>query len=203
LNFIPWSGAWGVITAATSPSERAAVFALRYDVVTCEQGVLADTSIDHVNRTVIDPADNAAVILGAWRDGVLTGTVRLNLLRDGLASPYSEFLQLTTLPQDERHLMSVCSRLLVGARWRGTSLPIRLAQSAIRHCVAAGLAWNYILVRPQMERFYTRLGYQRAAASVDFPGVGSMSPLRLNLDPAFLRHIGSILILDPRKRQRR
>ena len=83
-------------------------------------------------------------------------------------------------------------------RWRGTSLSVRLAQAAIRHCVALGLTWNYILVRPQMERFFTRMGYQRSGAIVDFSGVGPLIPLRLNLDPAYLRSRGSILNVDLR-----
>jgi hypothetical protein len=76
---------------------------------------------------------------------------------------------------------------MVGPRWRGTALGIRLCQAVIRHYVASGLEWDYIVVRPQMESFFMRLGYQRTAPDVDFPGVGSLAPLRLNLDPAYLR----------------
>jgi hypothetical protein len=99
-----------MIATAASASQRADVFAFRYNVIACEQGVLADPAINHVNRTVVDPADATGIVLGAWADGVLTGTVRLNLLRDGPASPYSEVLRLTTLHEDERRLLSVTSQ---------------------------------------------------------------------------------------------
>jgi hypothetical protein len=133
--------------------------------LTCEQGVLADPAINHVNRTVVDPADAIGIVLGAWADGVLTGTVRLNLLRDGPASPYTEVLRSTTLHEDERRLPSVTSRLMVGTRWRGSALGIRLGQAAVRHYVASGLAWDHIVVRPEMEPFYTRLGSMTLAST--------------------------------------
>jgi hypothetical protein len=96
-------------------------------------------------------------------------------------------LKLSRLPEDERRLVSITSRLMVGPQWRGTALGIRLGQAVIRHYVASGLAWDYIVVRPEMEPFYTRLGYQRTVRRVDFPGVGSLTPLRLNLDPTYLK----------------
>jgi GNAT superfamily N-acetyltransferase len=184
-----------MIAPAASASQRADVFAFRYQVLACEQGV-ADPSIDHVNGTVVDPADATGIVLGAWVEGVLAGTIRLNLLRDGPAPPYSDVLQLTGLPEDERRRLSVTSRLMVSTRWRGTPLGIRLCQAVIRHYVVAELAWDYIVVRPEMERFYTRLGYQRTARNVDFPGVGSLTPLRLNLDPAYLRHTRSVFSVE-------
>lgn len=76
---------------------------------------------------------------------------------------------------------------MVARRWRGTTLGIRLCQAVIRHYVASRLDWDYIVVRPEMEPFFTRLGYQRTAPDVDFPGVGSLAPLRLNLDPTYLK----------------
>ncbi len=184
-----------MIAPAASASQRADVFAFRYQILACEQGA-ADPSIDHVNGTVVDPADATGIVLGAWVEGVLAGTIRLNLLRDGPAPPYSDVLQLTGLPEDERRRLSVTSRLMVSTRWRGTPLGIRLCQAVIRHYVASELAWDYIVVRPAMERFYTRLGYQRTARNVDFPGVGSLTPLPLNLDPAYLRHTRSALSVE-------
>lgn len=62
-----------MVVTVTSASQRSCVFAFRYAVIGCEQGVVADPSIDHVNRTIVDPADATGVILGAWADGVLAG----------------------------------------------------------------------------------------------------------------------------------
>jgi hypothetical protein len=185
-----------MIAPAASESQRADVFAFRYHVIAGEQGVSADPSIDHVNRTIVDPADATGTVLGAWAEGVLAGTIRMNLLRDGPAPPYSDVLELTGLPEDERRRLSVTSRLMVGTRWRGTPLGIRLGQAVIRHYVASGLAWDYIVVRPELQPFYTRLGYQRTARNVDFPGVGSLTPLRLNLDPTYLKNTRSAFSVE-------
>jgi hypothetical protein len=85
---------------------------------------------------------------------------------------------------------------MVGTRWRGTPLGIRLCQTMIRHYVASGLAWDYIVVRPGLQPFYTRLGYQRTARNVDFRGVGTPTPLRLNLDPTYLKKTGSAFSVE-------
>jgi hypothetical protein len=77
-----------MIAPAASASQRAEVFAFRYQVLASEQGVVADPSISHLDGTVVDPADATGIILGAWADGVLAGTFRLNLLRDGPAPPF-------------------------------------------------------------------------------------------------------------------
>jgi hypothetical protein len=176
-----------MIAPAVSASRRAEVFAFRYQVIAEEQGLLADPSVNHVARTVVDAADATGIILAAWVDGELAATVRLNLLRDGPAHPYSDVLMLTRLPENERRVVSVTSRLMVAVRWRGTPLTIRLCQAVIRHYVASGLAWDYIVARPGLESFFTRLGYQRVARDVDFPGVGPLIPLRLDLDPIYLK----------------
>ena len=92
--------------------------------------------------------------------------------------------------------------LMVGTRWRGTPLFVRLAQAVIRYYLASGLAWDYIVVRAEMEAFWTRLGYRRIDRNVDFPGVGWLAPLRLNLDRrdseeyAFRLFQGSALMSD-------
>jgi hypothetical protein len=183
-----------MIALAASAAERAAVFALRYDVIACEQGGAADASIDSGNRTVIDPADAAGCVFAAWVEGRLAGTVRVNLLRDGPAMPYCRLLGLADVPDAERRLVSVTSRLVVAARWRGTPLFVRLCQAATRHSLAAGLSWDYIVVRPQVAPLYARLGYRSAGTAVDFPGVGSLVPLRLRLDRTHLRDVHSILV---------
>src|SRR5687768_5522880 len=107
-----------MIVPAISAVERAAVYRLRYEVLVGEQGIVADSSIDHAVQAVIDPADSTGFVLASWADGKLTGTVRTNLLRNGPARPFCELLGLDNLPATERQHVSVSSRLVVGARWR-------------------------------------------------------------------------------------
>ena len=183
-----------MIAPATTAAERAAVYLFRYDVVAREQGNAADPSADHGHGTIIDPADETGVVLAAWDGGTPIGSVRCNLLRDGPAVPYCRLLGLASLPNGERGLVSVTSRLVVAARWRGTPLGIRLAQECYRRYRAAGLAWDYIVVRPELVGFYLRLGYRPAGDDVEFPGVGFLKPLRLNLDPTYLERVRSVLV---------
>lgn len=62
-----------MIATAASASQRADVFAFRYNVLACEQGVAADPSINHVNRTVVDPLTPPASssphgLMTCWRE---------------------------------------------------------------------------------------------------------------------------------------
>ena len=182
-----------MIAFADSEAQRTKIFSFRYEVIAGEQGIATDPSINHSARTIVDPADDTGRLLAAWDGEVLTGSVRTNLLRDGPAEPYSTLLGLAALPDDQRLRVSVTSRLLVSTRWRGTPLCIRLAQACYRYCFAAGVAWDYILVRPALVPFYLRLGYELIGNGVQFTGVGQLTPLRLDLDPAYLRRAGSVL----------
>jgi hypothetical protein len=181
------------IVEAATVADRTAVFHFRYRVVVGEQSVMSDQSIDHAQRTIIDPADATGVLLAAWSDGELVGTARLNLLRHGDAAPYDVLLGLASLPWCERRRISVSSRLAVSVRFRNTPLAIRFAQSAILWYQRAGVAWDYILVRSAIQGLWERLGYRRAGSDVLFPGVGSLVPLRLDLDPAYLQRVRSVL----------
>ena len=183
-----------MISSAAGASELAAVYRLRYEVLVGEQGIVSDPSIDHGHQSVIDPADATGIVLAAWEDGGLAGSVRTNLLRDGPARPFCELLGLDRLPAAERRVSSVTSRLFVAPRWRRTPLGVRLAQAISRYCREAGMEWDYIVVRPAMEPFFARLGYEPAGPAREYPGVGSIEPMRLNLDPAYLRRIRSVLL---------
>lgn len=183
-----------MISTVSTPEERAAVYAYRYDVIVREQGISADPSADHASGTIIDPADQAGTVFVARNNNSLAGTVRLNLLRDGSAAPYCTLLGLNTLPTHVRQLSSLTSRLVVGTNWRNSPVAIRLAQACYRRARTLGVAWDYIVVRPQLAQFFLRLGYVRAGSDVEFPGVGPVAPLRLDLDPAYLRRVRSVLV---------
>ena len=164
-----------MIAPAVGEPERAAVYRLRYAVLVGEQGILADPSIDHDRRVVTDPADATGVLLAAWSDGELAGSVRTNMLRDGPARPFCEVLGLDGLSAAEREATSVTSRLLVATRWRRTPLGVRLAQAISRHCREAGMAWDYIAVRPALAPFFVRLGYERVGPATSIRGSAASS----------------------------
>ena len=115
---------------------------------------------------MIDPADATGVVFCAWKGRELAGTIRSNLLRDGPALPYCRLLGLSDLPEEQRQLASVTSRMVVAPRWRGTPLCIRLAQTCYRYYRRAGLAWDYIVVRSELTPFYARLGFRKIGTAM-------------------------------------
>ena len=182
-----------MIVPAVSALERTAVYELRYEVLVGEQGILGDHSIDHTRKTVIDAADETGMVLAAWVDGRLAGTVRTNLLRDGPALPFCELLGLHKLPFETLRYTCVSSRLIVRAPWRHSPIGGRLAHAISKYSREAGMKWDYIVVRPAMSPFFARLGYERLGKA-EFPGVGPLEAMRINIDAKHLRLIGSPLL---------
>lgn len=144
--------------------------------------------------TVVDPEDQSGHVFAAFENGAVVGTVRVNFLRDGLVEPHATLLGFTRLPRAERDIISVSSRYLVAADRRGSMVAIRTMYMCYLFCRAAGVEWNYILVKPELGDMYLRLGWLPYGALVRHPEVGEVLPMRLHLsDEDYLRSISSPL----------
>jgi hypothetical protein len=180
------------IRLAENHPDREAVYAFRYQVIVKELKLDLPT-VDHSRRIVIDPEDATGHLFVACQDGVVVGTVRMNLLRDGPVEPHVTLMGLAQLSLDEWRASSVTSRLLVTTTRRRTPLGIRLAQACYRHYRRVRLEWDHILVNSVLVRMYTRLGYTLFGGSVIHPEIGEVYPMRLELNnEQHLRATGSV-----------
>lgn len=182
------------IRRATTEADRQAVYAFRYSVIVTELQVMVPTA-NRERRTVADPEDQTGHLFAAFEDGAVVGTGRVNFLRDGLVEPHATLLGFTKLSRAERDVVSVSSRYLVAADRRGSTVAGRIMHVWYPFCRAAGVEWDYILVKPELGGMYRRLGWLPYGAPVRHPEVGEVVPMRLHLnDEDHLRSISSPLV---------
>jgi GNAT superfamily N-acetyltransferase len=168
------------ITLVETPAERHAVYAFRYSIIVEELGVDLPVA-DHTRKLVVDIEDQTSYIFAAYRDGRIIGTIRSNILLEGLVEPHCTLLNLLSKEADSLDVVSVTGRLLVSPSLRGGPLAIRLCQACYGYGIEKGIQRDYILVKSNLLRLYQRLGYRSIIDSVVHPEIGSVVGLMLDL----------------------
>lgn len=180
------------INLAITPMERQRVYRFRYSVIVEEMGVMIP-SADHSQKLIRDADDHTGHLFIATIDGQTVGTARINFVRDGEIVPHSELLQLSRLPSPES--ISASSRFLVAKQHRGSLLAIRIVQAVVLFMRQSGIEYDFILVKPDLIRLYSRIGYQPYGSIVQHPEIGPVAPLRLSTrDEHYLQSIQSPLL---------
>lgn len=150
-------------------------------------------SANHAEKIIRDADDDTGHVFVATIDEKPVGTARINFVRDGDIVPHCELLQLSRLPACEA--ISASSRFLVAKEHRGSLLAIRIVQVVYRFMRQSAIEFDFILVKPDLVRLYSRIGYQPYGAVVAHPEIGAVVPLRLStFDERYLRSIHSPLV---------
>ena len=180
------------ILEARTPELRDAVFRFRYDIYVREMA-RPQKDADHARGRIEDALDAFAVLLAA-RDaatGLVTGTVRANVLGDGSIGTYGEIYRLDGLSSDERRVTSITTRLMVERTRRGTVLAAKLASALYECALDRGVEVDYCDCNAHLVPFFTHLGY-RPLRMVAHPEYGPVTVMRLDIqDLAHLRGVGS------------
>ena len=185
------------IRQVRSLADRQAVYAFRYSIIVDELGIDIPAA-DHSKRMIIDPEDQSSRIFAAFRDGNVIGTIRTNILSEGLVEPHSTLLQLGKVEECLPQEISVTGRLLVSPSLRGGPLAIRLCQACYEFGIDQGIQRDYILVKSNLLSMYERLGYRRLQGELFHPEIGPVIGLVLNRSRFFrLKSIPSIPASSP------
>lgn len=175
---------------AASACEREAIFRLRYQVYVEEMG-RPQKDADHAARRIEDRLDARAHVVGAWRDNVLVGTVRANLLADGDVGPYRELYGLDLLSPRETQRTSVTTRMMVLPSVRRGRVAQELAVALYSFALSRGLQYDYIDCNAHLIAFFEHLGYVRHRAA-RHPEYGQVMVMRLDLTNGdYLERVGS------------
>lgn len=173
------------IRLAATAEERVAVYRFRYDTHR-QDGGLAQVYADDVKQTIEDPFDRDAYNFAALQRDRVVGTLRVNFSRNSDLAYYEEFLNMHSVGFYHPIATSICTRLMVAPRLRGSSLAVRLAQASYAFALGHQIRYNFVDCSDRMTRFFERLGYvyQGCAEHPEY-GLGNIMCLDL-LDRANL-----------------
>jgi len=146
------------IRLANSHRELAALYAFRYKVYVAEMG-RTQKYADHHNQIIRDPLDDVAYNLVAWHGGDVVGCVRVNFARDGGLNYYRELLRMADVPAWP-DAVSLCTRLMVEANWRRSTLAARLAVACYELGLTNQIATNFIDCNDHLIPFFEQMGYE-------------------------------------------
>jgi predicted GNAT family N-acyltransferase len=174
--------------------ERQQVFRLRYEVYVEELGATM-AHADHGAKALRDEWDATADIIGAWHDGELVGSVRLNCGDDSDLAEYEPFfhpLVRESLQQTDPLRVSVGSKLAVAKNLRGTSLCARLVKAVYERMHVRNSRLSYLTCRANLVEVYRRFGWRHCGPDFFHPEAGRLMPMVLLVqDYEYLRQIKS------------
>ncbi len=165
--------------------EREAVFNLRYRVYTLERGV-PQKYADHERQRIEEPQDpplgegslDAGLILGAFRQDELLGTLRLNRT-EAFGEDYSRLLGLSHFGLTDEHKASVTTKLCLEPQHRGSRALLCLMLVVFEYALQAGSIISFADCNPPLYNLFLRLGCRQAMPNDVHPEYGLVHPTYL------------------------
>ena len=158
---------------ATSDEDRAAVYALRYQIYVKEQGLYMDTA-DHERRWLTGIYDPGSHIFIAEEDGRAVGSVRLTLCRD---MPFTRQSHKAFGTERFRGVvdegnMAMAARLVVHTRYRGGSLGHELVAKMCELAAIEGIELIFIYCELHLVNYHLKRASQTHGALYNHPTDG-------------------------------
>jgi GNAT superfamily N-acetyltransferase len=167
------------IRLVSAADDLAAIYQFRYEIYVDEMN-RRQFHADHLARKIEDPLDRGACNFAAYQDDEVVGVVRVNFPSMSNVEYYETFMDMHSAGRFHPSATSMCTRLMVAPRLRGTSLATRLAQATYEFCLRQQIRFNFIDCDDRMVGFFARLGYifHRRA---EHPEYGMGTVMRLDL----------------------
>ena len=168
------------IARAGSQSELAQIYGFRYKIYVGEMNLM-QFHADHCKKTIVDPLDRGADNFAALQDGEIVGVLRLNRSSRSDLSYYDDFLGMASVGALQHPAAtSICTRLMVERRLRGSTVALRLCQEAFSFALSDGIKFNFLDCNDHMVRFFEKLGYRQQKRAIH-PEYGVGTVMRLDL----------------------
>ncbi len=182
------------VQLATTPDEREAVYAFRYQVYVDEMGKPMDEA-DHERRIVRDPADESGSIFVAYEDGELVGTLRVNIgLESMLGDPRLGIYDLHMFDDGDPAQFAFASRFMLRSDYRGSLAAHRLSVAALEASIAENVRLCFCYCAPYLVSFYEQMGFRRYTDNFN-DELGYRIPMVMVLfDQAHLKAVQSPLV---------
>ena len=175
------------IRRTTKPAELTAVFRQRYAVYAEELGY-PQRYADHSARMVVEPLDNYGHILGAYDDGILVGSVRINYGSEIALGDYVDLYDMRRFAWYFPERLSICTKFIVARHRRSTMIMAQLSKACYeyRPVHQARNVFNLIDSKPPLDEYFRRLGYRQIRPPIVHPEAGAVVPLVLPISIAVI-----------------
>ncbi|NER37733.1 MAG: GNAT family N-acetyltransferase [Oscillatoria sp. SIO1A7] len=173
------------IRLAQTPEEREQVFKLRYQIHVEELGWVdkcENYEPNHETKTIEEPLDRTGYIFGAFEDGELAGTIRINYAKNLEDSEeYAKLYKMREYAGDAHPLFtSITSRLMVPHHLRGKRIGLKLMQAGYKQQLVDGIKFDFIDCENHMVPFFEKIGYQ-LIGSFEYEVYGNYNIMVLDL----------------------
>ena len=167
------------IRLASTPDELEAIYQFRYRMC-LEEMNWPRFHVDHTAGIIKDPLDHGAHNFGAFDGDEVVGVLRVNFPRTSSIAYYDRFLDMPSAGFFHPSATSICTRLLVAPRLRGTTVALRLAQASYEFGLCNQIRFNFLDCNDHLVRFFDRLGYTTHRRA-EHPEYGMGNVMRLDL----------------------
>jgi N-acyl amino acid synthase FeeM len=179
------------IRPVTKTDELIAVYRQRYSVYV-EELKYPQRYGDQAARQVVEPLDNLGHILGAFENGILVGSVRINYGTEAALGDFVDLYDMRRFAPYFPERLSMCSKFIVARPRRASMIMMQLCGACYKFGCLAGVAFNLIDSKHPVDGYFRRLGYRQVHPNIVHPDVGEVVPLVLPLlDRSYLAGIGS------------
>jgi hypothetical protein len=143
---------------------------------------------------VVEPLDAYGHILGAFEEGVLVGSVRINYGSEFAFGHYIDLYDMRRFASYFPERLSICTKFIVDRSRRASMIMTQLSKACYTHAPVhqVGNVFNLIDSKPPLDGYFRRLGYRQVRPSIMHPDAGRVVPLVLPIfDKSYLRSINS------------
>ena len=187
------------VRQAVSETEREAIYRFRYEVYVQEMGC-KQVYADHDRRIITEPLDETGRIFGAWCDGTVVGTVRINFARSGDLGDYPQLYSMERAGCFHPTCTSITTKFMVAKPHRGGPVARLLFLTAYQDARQAGIEFNFMDCNPPLVPFFRKWGWRLYTAPVHHPEYGHVIPMVIALsDRGYLEQVRSLFVKPARE----
>ncbi|MEM6883942.1 MAG: hypothetical protein AAF571_02845 [Verrucomicrobiota bacterium] len=180
-----------MIEIAHSKAKTDEIYKFRYRILFQEMGYHVEGT-DQAREEIVEDHDHRSIHFYAERDDQIIAALTLTVL-DGNRIP-RRWIRIFELDRwsAEKNQISVCSRLAVSPKYRGTLLTFRIFSSAYVYCCNNGILANLAHASEGSIKQYMKLGYKRFGKSfISQSGYKHFPVMLLSYDQKNMQKCGS------------
>lgn len=169
------------VRLAETPEDFQKIYRLRYEIYVREMG-RPQSYADHDKELIQEPYDETGrLYLAETSDGLIIGTMRCNLRKDGPLEA-EELYNLDLFTPFYPDQISMTTKLMVKKEFRNTSAAAMLAVHGYIDFRESGIKLDFIDANPHLVRLYQQMGYRLYKENINHKDYGNVIPMVFLLD---------------------